>query len=34
MVFLRQEYVKTLLARMIRMTPAYGVGGVLNLKLR
>jgi len=34
MLFLRQEYIKTLLARMMRMTPAYGIGGVLNLKLR
>lgn len=32
--FLRREYGKSLAARMLRMTPAYGIGGVLNLKLR
>jgi hypothetical protein len=34
MNFLKREYVKSLLARMGRMVPAYGIGGVLNLKLR
>ena len=31
---LKREYFKVLIARMLRMTPAYGIGGVLNLKLR
>lgn len=31
--FLKQEYCKSVGARMIRMTPAYGIGGVLNLYL-
>ena len=33
-MFIRGEYVKTVIARMFRMTPAYGIGGVLNLSLR
>jgi hypothetical protein len=32
--FLKREYLKSLLARMGRMVPAYSIGGVLNLKLR
>jgi len=34
LAFLQREYSKTLVARMGRMLPAYGIGGVLNLKLR
>jgi hypothetical protein len=34
MQFLQREYLKTLLARIGRMTPAYGIGGVANLKFR
>lgn len=30
---LKKEYVKSTAARMLRMTPAYGIGGVINLKL-
>ena len=30
---LKREYLKSVAARMLRMTPAYGIGGVLNLKL-
>ena len=30
---LQREYFKSVAARMLRMTPAYGIGGVLNLKL-
>ena len=33
MPMLKREYFKTVFARMLRMTPAYGIGGVLNLKL-
>jgi hypothetical protein len=32
--FVKQEYVKTVLARMARIFPAFGVGGVLNKKVR
>ena len=32
--FIRQEYLKTTLARMSRIFPAYGVGGVINKKVR
>ena len=32
--FIRREYFKTMLARMARIFPAYGVGGVVNKKLR
>ena len=30
---LKREYFKSTAARMLRMTPAYGIGGVINLKL-
>jgi len=33
MAMLKKEYVKSTAARMLRMTPAYGIGGVINLKL-
>jgi hypothetical protein len=32
--FVKQEYVKSTLARMARIFPAFGVGGVLNKKMR
>lgn len=32
--FIRKEYVKTVLARMARIFPAFGVGGVLNKYVR
>lgn len=32
--FIKQEYVKTTLARMARIFPAFGVGGVLNKYIR
>jgi hypothetical protein len=32
--FIRKEYMKTLLARMLRIFPAYGIGGVVNKKMR
>jgi hypothetical protein len=32
--FIKQEYVKTVLARMARIFPAFGVGGVFNKKVR
>jgi len=32
--FIKKEYVKTVLARMSRIFPAFGVGGVLNKKIR
>jgi hypothetical protein len=32
--FIKQEYVKSALARMARIFPAFGVGGVLNKKMR
>ncbi|CAM9178351.1 unnamed protein product [Ectocarpus fasciculatus] len=32
--FIKQEYVKTTLARMARIFPAFGIGGVLNKFLR
>lgn len=32
--FIGQEYVKTALARMARIFPAFGVGGVINKKVR
>jgi len=32
--FIRQEYVKTLMARWARIFPAFGCGGVLNKQLR
>jgi hypothetical protein len=32
--FIQKEYVKTVLARMARIFPAFGVGGVLNKKVR
>jgi len=34
MAFVRQEYVGTTLARMGRIFPAYGIGGVVNKFLR
>ena len=33
-LFLKREYIKTTLARMARIFPAYGVGGVVNRYLR
>ena len=33
MKMLKREYFKSTAARMLRMTPAYGIGGVINLKL-
>ena len=33
LAMLKREYVKSTAARMLRMTPAYGIGGVINLKL-
>ena len=32
--FISQEYVKTALARMARILPAFGIGGVVNTNLR
>jgi hypothetical protein len=32
--FIRQEYVKTMLARMARIFPAFGIGGVVNKYIR
>ena len=32
--FIRQEYVKTMLARMARIFPAFSIGGVLNKRVR
>ena len=32
--FIRKEYVKTTLARMARIFPAFGVGGVINKSIR
>lgn len=32
--FIKQEYVKTVLARMARIFPAFGVGGVINKWIR
>jgi len=32
--FVQQEYVKTTLARMARIFPAFGIGGVVNKKVR
>jgi hypothetical protein len=32
--FIQKEYVKTVLARMARIFPAFGIGGVLNKKVR
>lgn len=32
--FLRREYLKSVGARMIRMAPAYGIGGIANTSLR
>jgi hypothetical protein len=34
MNFLKREYAKSVAARMLRMTPAYGIGGVCNIRLR
>jgi hypothetical protein len=34
LTFVKQEYVKTTLARMARIFPAFGVGGVLNKFIR
>jgi hypothetical protein len=32
--FIQHEYVKTALARMARIFPAFGVGGVVNKSVR
>lgn len=32
--FIKQEYVKTLMARMARIFPAFGIGGVINTHMR
>ena len=32
--FIKKEYAKTALARMARILPAFGIGGVLNKKIR
>jgi hypothetical protein len=32
--FIKQEYFKTMLARMARIFPAFGVGGVVNKYIR
>jgi hypothetical protein len=32
--FIQQEYLKTVLARMARIFPAYGIGGVINKYIR
>ena len=34
LVFIRREYLKSAFARIGRIFPAYGIGGVLNRKLR
>ena len=34
LLFIKQEYFKTLLARMSRIFPAFGIGGVLNKHLK
>jgi hypothetical protein len=33
MPLMKREYFKSVAARMLRMTPAYGIGGVINLRL-
>jgi len=32
--FIQREYFKTMLARMARIFPAYGIGGVVNKSIR
>ena len=32
--FIKREYTKTVLARMARILPAFGVGGVINKHVR
>jgi len=32
--FIKQEYIKTTLARMTRTFPAFGIGGVVNKRVR
>jgi hypothetical protein len=32
--FVQREYIKTVLARMARIFPAFGIGGVINKKVR
>jgi hypothetical protein len=34
LMFIKQEYLKTLMARVSRIFPAFGIGGVLNKQLR
>jgi len=34
LMFIKQEYLKTLMARVSRIFPAFGIGGVLNKRLR
>jgi hypothetical protein len=34
MSFIKQEYFKTLLARWSRILPAFGIGGIINTRLR
>lgn len=34
MLFIQKEYIKTLVARMARIFPAFGIGGVVNKKAR
>ena len=34
LLFIKQEYLKTLMARMSRIFPAFGIGGVLNKQLK
>ena len=33
-LFIKQEYFKTVLARMARIFPAFGIGGVVNKSIR
>ena len=30
---IKKEYIKTVQGRMLRMVPAFGFGGILNLKM-
>lgn len=32
--FIKKEYIRTTIARMARIFPAFGIGGVVNMKLR
>jgi hypothetical protein len=34
MQFLRKVYVSSLLVRMLRFLPTYGIGGIVNFEIR